>query len=134
MEAAAAAGEPGAAAGASALAAPEAAPQPRLALYSGHDTTIMPLLVTLGGDLSHWPPYVSNLVRPWRGGRRRACMEQGGARAQSPGGLIYLGRLCLCAARHSGRGCASHSPCKRGRGSAALEWTPDHSTESLRGS
>ncbi|KAK9824986.1 hypothetical protein WJX81_003696 [Elliptochloris bilobata] len=39
-----------------------AAPQPRLALYSGHDTTIMPLLVTLGGDLSHWPPYVSNLA------------------------------------------------------------------------
>lgn len=38
------------------------APQPRLALYSGHDTTIMPLLVTLGGNLDHWPPYVSNLV------------------------------------------------------------------------
>lgn len=35
------------------------AQQPRLALYSGHDTTIMPLLVTLGGDLAHWPPYVS---------------------------------------------------------------------------
>ena len=40
-----------------------AAPLPRLALYSGHDTTIMPLLVTLGVDLSHWPAYVSNLVR-----------------------------------------------------------------------
>lgn len=40
-----------------------AAPLPRLALFSGHDTTIMPLLVTLGGDLSLWPAYVSNLVR-----------------------------------------------------------------------
>ena len=39
------------------------AQEPRLALYSGHNTTIMPLLVTLGGDLAHWPPYVSNLVR-----------------------------------------------------------------------
>ena len=44
-------------------AAQPAGPLPRLALFSGHDTTIMPLLVTLGGDLSHWPPYVSNLVR-----------------------------------------------------------------------
>jgi hypothetical protein len=77
MEAAAAAGEPGAAAAAAALAGPEAAPQPRLALYSGHDTTIMPLLVTLGGDLSHWPPYVSNLVRPWRG-RAPPCVHGAG--------------------------------------------------------
>ncbi len=83
MEIAAAAGEPGAAAGASALAAPEAAPQPRLALYSGHDTTIMPLLVTLGGDLSHWPPYVSNLVRPWRGGRSWLGVHGAGRRARA---------------------------------------------------
>ena len=36
---------------------------PRLALYSGHDTTIMPILVTLiGRDLDHWPGYLSNVV------------------------------------------------------------------------
>ena len=36
--------------------------QPRLLLYSGHDTTIMPLLVMLGEDTLDWPPYCSNLV------------------------------------------------------------------------
>lgn len=31
-------------------------------MYSGHDTTIMPLLATLGQDVTTWPPYVSNVV------------------------------------------------------------------------
>ena len=31
-------------------------------MYSGHDTTIMPLLATLGQDVSTWPPYVSNVI------------------------------------------------------------------------
>ncbi|DBA85742.1 hypothetical protein WJX77_001343 [Trebouxia sp. C0004] len=31
-------------------------------MYSGHDTTIMPLLATLGQDIATWPPYVSNVI------------------------------------------------------------------------
>ncbi|KAJ2084198.1 hypothetical protein H4R24_000271 [Coemansia sp. RSA 988] len=36
----------------------------KLALYSGHDTTVWPLLVVLGADnkSSLWPPYASNLA------------------------------------------------------------------------
>ncbi len=30
--------------------------------YSGHDTTIMPVLATLGVHLEDWPEYVSNVV------------------------------------------------------------------------
>ncbi len=33
-----------------------------LFMYSGHDTTIMPILATLGVQLSDWPEYVSNVV------------------------------------------------------------------------
>lgn len=33
-----------------------------LFLYSGHDTTIMPILATLGIKLEDWPEYVSNVV------------------------------------------------------------------------
>lgn len=36
--------------------------RPRMYLYSGHDTTIFPLLAALGQDTDTWPPYVSNLV------------------------------------------------------------------------
>jgi lysophosphatidic acid phosphatase type 6 len=37
--------------------------QPRLYLYSGHDSTIMPLLAALGRPTDdHWPGYASNLV------------------------------------------------------------------------
>ncbi|EIE19511.1 hypothetical protein COCSUDRAFT_83562 [Coccomyxa subellipsoidea C-169] len=32
-----------------------------LFMYSGHDTTIMPILATLGVQLSDWPEYVSNV-------------------------------------------------------------------------
>ena len=45
-----------------ALQASKSQPQPQLLLYSGHDTTIMPLLVMLGQDTLDWPPYCSNLV------------------------------------------------------------------------
>ena len=31
-------------------------------MYSGHDTTVMPLLATLGQDVTTWPPYVSNVI------------------------------------------------------------------------
>jgi hypothetical protein len=34
----------------------------RLYAYSGHDTTIMPILATLGVKLDDWPEYVSNVV------------------------------------------------------------------------
>ncbi|CAL8468369.1 g7909 [Coccomyxa elongata] len=33
-----------------------------LFMYSGHDTTIMPILATLGVQLKDWPEYVSNVV------------------------------------------------------------------------
>ena len=36
----------------------------RLYAYSGHDTTIMPILATLGVKLDDWPAYVSNVVSP----------------------------------------------------------------------
>ena len=33
-----------------------------LYVYAGHDTTIMPVLATLGIKLRDWPPYLSNVV------------------------------------------------------------------------
>lgn len=33
-----------------------------LYVYTGHDTTIMPMLATLGIQLHDWPPYLSNVV------------------------------------------------------------------------
>ena len=39
-----------------------AATRPRAYLYSGHDSTIMPLLAALGKEVDHWPPYLSNFV------------------------------------------------------------------------
>lgn len=41
---------------------PGAPPPPKLALFSGHDTTLMPILATLGGDVwsgTDWAPYAS---------------------------------------------------------------------------
>jgi hypothetical protein len=34
----------------------------KLFLYSGHDTTLMPLLAALGEDLTEWPAFASHLV------------------------------------------------------------------------
>ena len=35
----------------------------KMLMYSGHDTTILPVLGSLIGDkLKHWPPYLSNVV------------------------------------------------------------------------
>ncbi|KAG2424099.1 hypothetical protein HXX76_014774 [Chlamydomonas incerta] len=45
-----------------AVVAGSGAAAPRMYLYSGHDSTIMPLLSALGLDVSHWPPYLSNIV------------------------------------------------------------------------
>ncbi|GIL63317.1 hypothetical protein Vafri_17410 [Volvox africanus] len=36
--------------------------RPKMYLYSGHDSTIMPLLSAMGLDITKWPPYMSNLV------------------------------------------------------------------------
>lgn len=33
-----------------------------LYIYCGHDTTIMPILASLGIQLRDWPPYLSNVV------------------------------------------------------------------------
>ncbi|KAL6770484.1 hypothetical protein ACKKBF_B31420 [Auxenochlorella protothecoides x Auxenochlorella symbiontica] len=41
----------------------------RMLLYSGHDSTLMPLLVALGKEVETWPAYMSNLVfENWRRG------------------------------------------------------------------
>jgi hypothetical protein len=43
--------------------AAQGTPKDKLYLYSGHDTTIMPLLVTMTRqEIEWWPPYVSNLI------------------------------------------------------------------------
>jgi hypothetical protein len=80
-----AAGEAGAAgaAAAAAAAAPEAADQaPNLVIYSGHDSTLMPLLAALGapGGNAGWPPYASSLVfEVWGAAARREEDEEGAA-------------------------------------------------------
>ena len=49
----------------------------RLVLLSGHDTTIMPVLVTLIGDrMDRWPTYVANVVRPSLHARAPALQRQ----------------------------------------------------------
>ena len=40
----------------------EGVPLAPLYIYCGHDTTIMPILATLGIQLRDWPPYLSNVV------------------------------------------------------------------------
>ena len=35
---------------------------PKMLLYAGHDTTIMPILTSLGYDMRDWPPYLSNVI------------------------------------------------------------------------
>ncbi|GAB4816592.1 hypothetical protein N2152v2_003638 [Parachlorella kessleri] len=37
-------------------------PGPRLHLYSGHDSTVLPMLVALGARVDRWPPYMANIV------------------------------------------------------------------------
>ncbi len=34
----------------------------KMLLYAGHDTTIMPILTSLGYDMQDWPPYLSNVI------------------------------------------------------------------------
>jgi lysophosphatidic acid phosphatase type 6 len=34
----------------------------KMHLYSGHDSSVLPLLVALGKEVAHWPPYLSHLV------------------------------------------------------------------------
>ena len=40
----------------------EEADNTSLHLYSGHDSSLMPLLAALGHQVADWPPYLSNLV------------------------------------------------------------------------
>ena len=55
----------------------------KLVLLSGHDTTIMPVLVTLVGDsMDRWPTYVANVVRhstpvhpPCKGSVAHSCWQ-----------------------------------------------------------
>mmetsp|Transcript_1964 Transcript_1964/g.5948 ORF Transcript_1964/g.5948 Transcript_1964/m.5948 type:complete len:382 (+) Transcript_1964:164-1309(+) len=49
---------------------------PRFVLWSGHDTTIMPLRVALGYDDGRWPPYASaTLLELYRDDRRRSFVR-----------------------------------------------------------
>jgi len=60
-EAVAASARTGAGAGAGSGAG--STPHPPLRLYAGHDSTVLPLLVAVGGrDVVRWPPYCSNVV------------------------------------------------------------------------
>jgi hypothetical protein len=36
---------------------------PQMSLWCGHDTTLMPVLLMLGQNISRWPPYASSVVR-----------------------------------------------------------------------
>ena len=42
----------------------EGASSAPLYAYCGHDTTIMPILASLGIQLRDWPPYLSHVVCP----------------------------------------------------------------------
>ena len=45
-------------------AAESAAESPvKVSLWSGHDTTLIPVLVMLGHSVTRWPPFASSLVR-----------------------------------------------------------------------
>jgi hypothetical protein len=59
-------------------------------LYSGHDSSLMPLLAALGQPVQDWPPYLSSLaLELWRqpsgkhyvkvGARRRSGLVEGAA-------------------------------------------------------
>jgi hypothetical protein len=63
--------------GASSSATPAAT---RMFLYSGHDSSLMPLLAALGKDVRDWPPYLSSLaLELWRRptGQRYVKVGQG---------------------------------------------------------
>lgn len=53
----------GLSASAAATTPAELAAAPRLRLWSGHDTTVMPVMAALGLRLDRWPPYCSHVVR-----------------------------------------------------------------------
>lgn len=44
------------------------ASEPKLRLWSGHDTTLFPMLAALGVHVDDWPPYLSNIIfELWEG-------------------------------------------------------------------
>lgn len=45
-----------------AAAACDSASTPKLSLWCGHDTTLMPLMIMLGNRCQRWPPYASSVV------------------------------------------------------------------------
>ena len=60
---------------------------PLMYMYSGHDSTISPLLAALGQPESHWPPFTANLVYElWQRGSAK-----GGTRQQGEGGSRQWG-------------------------------------------
>ena len=49
---------------------------PKLAIYSGHDTTIMPLLASISPDLwddTNWAPYASMMLIEVSSCTKRSC-------------------------------------------------------------
>ena len=64
-----------------------------LHIYCGHDTTIMPILATLGIKLRDWPPYLSHVV-----GFHWCCCIQARDR-------VVLQRAILGCCHRNGHGC-----------------------------
>ena len=60
---------------------------PLMYMYSGHDSTISPLLAALGQPESHWPPFTANLVYElWQRGPVDGNRQQQQGRQQGAGG------------------------------------------------
>lgn len=81
--------------------------QPRMLLFSGHDTTVWPLLLALGQEVDHWPPYASNLVfELWELPPPAAAARTGGSSSSGAGGGA---RAANKAAASSGSGSSGSS-------------------------
>lgn len=72
---------------------------PRMWLWSGHDTTIIPVLLMLGQDVARWPPYTSSVVRLCASLR---CAPLCAVRLCA---LFASVHCALCAVRWGCRGC-----------------------------
>lgn len=71
--------------------------RPKLALWSGHDTTVMPLMAALGVHDGHWAPYAANfVVETWRqAGSEGASGAPSAATSAAKSArfrLLYMGR------------------------------------------
>jgi len=122
--------ERAAAAAAAAAAAGAREPEPELAIYSGHDSTLMPLLTAIGAPRENaaWPPYASSLVfEVWgppaaaaaaAAAAAGAAAETAGAAGQSDGAAAAAAAAAKTGGRRERAGGRAHPPVVAG--SAAL--------------